>query len=71
MLTVNALLDRLAGPAVPGHIHGLGFQFDFSIWADPWVLSENVNTIVTLALGGAGLACLAAGLAASLRRRGK
>ena len=71
MLTVNALLDRLAGPAVPGHIHGLGFQFDFSNWADPWVLNENVNTIVTLALGGAGLACLAAGLAASLRRRRK
>ena len=71
MLTINALLDRLAGPAVPGHLHGLGFQFDFFNWADPWVFNENVNAIVTLALGGAALACLTAGLVVSLRRRRK
>ena len=69
MLTVNPLLDRLAGPGTPGRLHGLGFQFDFTNWADPWVFSENINMIVTLALAAAALICAAFGACAAAGRR--
>ena len=69
MLTINMILDRLLGPSLPGRVHGLGFQFDFSNWTDQWSYSENVGAIVTIALVIAAIVCAAIGLSLSLRRR--
>lgn len=67
MLTLNAVLDRLDGSTEPGRVHGLGYRFDFSNWADPWVCSENINAIVTLSLAGAAVLCLVIGITFYLR----